>query len=640
MATTRKLSNPMIIGMLDALTRPKETADGTAYQLNVLWSTAKALEERGHAVMEFRTIEIGGGRTYQATGVYLTIYGIDFLRNALEYVISKNDDDRPAVYRKWLNDQLRNANHAAAFLLGADLHEVKKATIPHNSEAQHETFNPDIGTLSLASAMRSGQPITRDGDTFTLTNRLGVRTKFTAIRTAPPAEAEAEENTPAPAADGTEEAANEAHSIATAEAAVAKLGTATGYAHRVNAGGPAEEATFNHGVTVEIIAAEIRRGARVAWVEGKSLMLHREGCQTRVQPVRDGAESPEPPAPKVYQFTASTYGPTDYVEKTFDVHGPLYHGGGKNLRDGDQLRPGRKTNPWGDEGTRSRFVHFTTRLDVAAEYAERTGGHVYEVEPTGAFSFGSADEYKTGHPLTVLRKLDRAEWAAPAPAAKEERPAPATPKHRTTEEDIVATLLGGPHRDKVMEKARKQGEAMTFGNYVSLNVLGLTWQQGYAVDWHAVRAALLAADTATPDDSAPLDEMGTDALLTVLREHVGELPANSLFKEAWERLDRTLTDGGIECLPAPWDGYADREHEAADSTPALTFGIADNTTGDMVRDGLTGRAAENLCASLNTASGGRYVVHVIEKGTPRRMSIEEYINDRGELARWDNAPTA
>jgi rifampin ADP-ribosyltransferase len=117
-------------------------------------------------------------------------------------------------------------------------------------------------------------------------------------------------------------------------------------------------------------------------------------------------------APTTYTWTGLTYGDDGgYVEKTFTVEGPLYHGGGKRLREGAQLTAGRRTNGWGDEGARSRYIHFTTRLETAAAYAERTGGHVYVVEPTGEFAMGYAgDEFKTVHPLTVVRRLERREW--------------------------------------------------------------------------------------------------------------------------------------------------------------------------------------------------------------------------------------
>jgi hypothetical protein len=117
-------------------------------------------------------------------------------------------------------------------------------------------------------------------------------------------------------------------------------------------------------------------------------------------------------APRTYTYTAETYGENGgYVTREFTIEGPLYHGGGKRLRQGAQLTAGRRTNPWGDEGPKSRYVHFTTRLEVAAAYARQSGGHVYEVEPTGDFAIGyGGEEYKTEHPMNVVRRLDPQEW--------------------------------------------------------------------------------------------------------------------------------------------------------------------------------------------------------------------------------------
>lgn len=117
---------------------------------------------------------------------------------------------------------------------------------------------------------------------------------------------------------------------------------------------------------------------------------------------------------KVYTWQGQAKHPEGgYVDKTYEVHGPLYHGGGKRLKEGDTIRPGRKSNhpAWGDEPGKSQHVYFTPRKDTAASYADQTGGHVYEVEPTGDFRMDhNADDYKTRHPLKVLRRLDPSEW--------------------------------------------------------------------------------------------------------------------------------------------------------------------------------------------------------------------------------------
>ncbi|MGA5598332.1 hypothetical protein ACPCSE_29280 [Streptomyces cellulosae] len=60
-------------------------------------------------------------------------------------------------------------------------------------------------------------------------------------------------------------------------------------------------------------------------------------------------------------------------------------------------------------------------------------------------------------------------------------------------------------------------------------------------------------------EAAPIEEMGTEDLLQVLREEAAGLPEGSRLARAWAAMDRILTNGGIECLPAAWDGYGDAE---------------------------------------------------------------------------------
>lgn len=109
-----------------------------------------------------------------------------------------------------------------------------------------------------------------------------------------------------------------------------------------------------------------------------------------------------------YEIHGLAYGPEGgYIERTYTIDGPLYHGGrSKRLTTGSEIRTGMKTNPWGDEGAKSQFVHFTTRLETAQLYADQAGGSVYEVEPTGEIRFGcGGDEYKSDAPLRVVRKV-------------------------------------------------------------------------------------------------------------------------------------------------------------------------------------------------------------------------------------------
>lgn len=113
------------------------------------------------------------------------------------------------------------------------------------------------------------------------------------------------------------------------------------------------------------------------------------------------------------QFTMKyrTSGPTGYEDREQTVNGPFYHGGRARLGPGDRLTAGRKTNPWGDEGPRSKFNHFTTDKGTAARYAADTEGHVYEVHPTGDVKPGyQSGEYKSPHDLEIMRRVPREEW--------------------------------------------------------------------------------------------------------------------------------------------------------------------------------------------------------------------------------------
>ncbi|WP_441245259.1 hypothetical protein [Kitasatospora sp. McL0602] len=50
-----------------------------------------------------------------------------------------------------------------------------------------------------------------------------------------------------------------------------------------------------------------------------------------------------------------------------------------------------------------------------------------------------------------------------------------------------------------------------------------------------------------------LDEMGTDRTHTALTEAIQQLSPTHPVRQLWEHLDATLTAGGVECLPSPWD---------------------------------------------------------------------------------------
>jgi len=98
--------------------------------------------------------------------------------------------------------------------------------------------------------------------------------------------------------------------------------------------------------------------------------------------------------------------------------GPFYHGGKADLKPGDLLQPGFRSN-FG-ERRKANYVYLTATLDAAtwgAELAVGDGpGRIYQVEPTGSieddpnltdkkFPGNPTRSYRTRHPLRVVGEI-------------------------------------------------------------------------------------------------------------------------------------------------------------------------------------------------------------------------------------------
>ena len=98
--------------------------------------------------------------------------------------------------------------------------------------------------------------------------------------------------------------------------------------------------------------------------------------------------------------------------------GPYYHGTKADLKPGDVLEPGYRSN-FGERRT-ANFVYLTATLDAAtwgAELAVGEGpGRIYRVEPTGPieddpnltdkkFPGNPTRSYRTRHPLRVVEEV-------------------------------------------------------------------------------------------------------------------------------------------------------------------------------------------------------------------------------------------
>lgn len=106
--------------------------------------------------------------------------------------------------------------------------------------------------------------------------------------------------------------------------------------------------------------------------------------------------------------------------------GPFYHGTKAELKIGDLLEPGYKSN-YG-EGKKANFVYMTATMDAAIWGAELAAGEepgrIYIVEPTGSFENdpnltdkkfpgNPTRSYRTRQPLRVVGEVT--EWEGHAP---------------------------------------------------------------------------------------------------------------------------------------------------------------------------------------------------------------------------------
>jgi ribosomal protein S18 acetylase RimI-like enzyme len=155
------------------------------------------------------------------------------------------------------------------------------------------------------------------------------------------------------------------------------------------------------------------------------MAIFRSQRNTRVS--RNGEHTSAEQPSFVHEY--ETQGSTGYESRRDVVHGPFYHGGTARLAPGGMLKPGRKPNPWGDEFNdtgRSVHTHFATEPSTAISYARSSGGHLYEIEPTGEVHYdgsGGAGSYKSKHPLRVLRRVPPEEWDSLTPGRIERQAA-------------------------------------------------------------------------------------------------------------------------------------------------------------------------------------------------------------------------
>lgn len=170
-----------------------------------------------------------------------------------------------------------------------------------------------------------------------------------------------------------------------------------------------------------------------------------------------------------YTYNQTVMGPAGYEDRVNTVEGPLYHGGRANLAPGEHLTIGRKPNEWGDDAGKSTHNYFTSNPDTAFSYAQQVGrrGRVYEVEPTGEFKMDhSADDFKTKHPVRVVREVPREEWPDWAKKASKTAVSDWNFEHFNPEGGKHWRMFGGPAeepRRHMMEYSKTPEGKLDFG---------------------------------------------------------------------------------------------------------------------------------------------------------------------------------
>ena len=127
--------------------------------------------------------------------------------------------------------------------------------------------------------------------------------------------------------------------------------------------------------------------------------------------------------------TNSTYTPVTF-DSCDHIEGPFYHGTRIAFKVGEELVPGHGSNF--QEGRVLNHTYFTALVDTAVWGAELATalagsgerGHIYVVEPTGAFEDDPnvtnkrfpgniTQSYRTRHPLLVVGEVETWEGHAP-----------------------------------------------------------------------------------------------------------------------------------------------------------------------------------------------------------------------------------
>ncbi|MFH8483020.1 hypothetical protein [Streptomyces sp. NPDC018055] len=641
-----RLTDKMTETLLNAIIRPSYTEDGTTvYQVQGNAGTLKALATRDMVENAARTVTTPGindGEPHWATGTWLTEDAVTFLREALADVMAKPADDRPAVYREWLNTA-RTVRAAARFIDPTEdapappvVDAPRTNDLPRSFEVEDVDHQMYVGVLrddamdaGVVHAANVRESLKNHAERGARAERLDDGTIHVEYSWFVP--------------------------IRPTEDATASIEVKRGmYARHTGAHGL--------GWTRKVCdenTASVRAAIETARTKGHRTEMEANGV-IRI----DGAGTVDLAHADAGQPCPVWYVPQE--RPAAEPHGYTWADArevkARELKPGDVfVKPGTGT-AWttATDGTvRGAGIAFAMELDGTAwTVVSRTADTATCTSHTG--------QTLTDAPMPEsCRVLRVRQAAAPAPVFTREpwrggqycghqtaygmpgsefcadRKAPGLPMcqqhHDETAEEYGAVrmapgnALGDPTVPLVLlwepmeDDVPVRPTAGEFATYATVNVhiaaegmlstMGTTLysvrlantetvtehtepmaaaalqlahmiRMGVTPRWTAetelttsfgdhvltIRPAA-DVDTTADDETTPLNEMGTDDLLTVLRENVADIPKGSVFGEAWALMDRILTDGGPECLPAPWDGPAEGTLIPHDADPETLINL-------------------------------------------------------------------
>lgn len=249
--------------------------------------------------------------------------------------------------------------------------------------------------------------------------------------------------------------------------------------------------------------------------------------------------------------------------------GPFYHGTKADLKPGDLIRPGYRSN-YGPSERTSRWVYMTaTRSALGAELARGEGpGRLYIVEPTGPFvddpdltdkkfPGNPTRSYRSRHPLRVLGEVT--DWV---PRPPEEIQAIQAGQQRlyAQQAERIARIPGAAEVDMLHARADELARERTPApEYVGCTLLMRFRGTEAEVFWELVYRSQVSRETTSLELPRPMDVRPEDRPRDLPSS--GRLTDVGAWREAWVAvIESCVTEIGLSRETRIWVA-ADAPHD-------------------------------------------------------------------------------